>query len=76
MTRVVQGKDGKFYTVEGPAPIDLEKARRECRDVIQGNVPFHVDPFTPRPQAEVEPVRHEFCECITGLYLCDWCRDA
>jgi hypothetical protein len=41
-------KTGKSRTEDGPdtAIVDykLSEARRQCRDVIRGNVPFHVEP--------------------------------
>lgn len=75
MTRFVKDEHGRLRTVDGPAPIDLERARRECRDVIQGNVPFHADPFAkPVPVVEAEPVQECFCAYLGGE--CETCRDA
>lgn len=50
--KVITDKDGKMRTVDdmGPTPEQMERLRRETRDVIQGNVPFHKDPFTPEPE--------------------------
>lgn len=73
---VKRDKQGRMYTEADPVPVDLEKARRECRDVIQGNVPFHVDPFTPRPQADIPLDFGGVCYCAYVGGLCDSCSDA
>lgn len=48
---------------------DLERARRECRDRILGNVEFHEDPYTPRP-APIKRV-HDVCvAALVGIAQC------
>ena len=45
---------GKTETYELPAPIDLERSRKELRDMIHGNTQWHVDPnAAPIPIPEV-----------------------
>lgn len=70
----VDPKTGRMETVADPVAIDLPRARRECLDVIQGNVPFHVDTLGPgRPVVTPTPVEPA-CGCIPGLgYICDEC---
>lgn len=56
---------GRMRTEEGVSTViaqaNLERARRECRDVISGNVQFHDDPHAAPvaavPAAEVLPVQ-------------------
>lgn len=55
------------------APIDLARARKECRDAILGNVPFHTDAFAaPIPVPEVTVIEAG-CACIPGYFLCEAC---
>jgi len=60
--KIVTGKDGKMSTEQGPvageAQRSLEKTRRELKDMIAGNTPFHTDnigkstppPLVPPPE--------------------------
>lgn len=45
--KIVTGPDGKMSTQDGPiegeAQRSLEKTRRELKDMIAGNTPFHED---------------------------------
>jgi hypothetical protein len=70
---------GRMYTVADPTPIDLAKARRECLDVIQGNVQFHTDTLGPgKPAAPpAEPGKYSMvCYCAFVGGICEVCRDA
>jgi len=53
MRRVITDKDGRMRTenaVPGPSPKAMEELRREVRDIVAGNVPFHTDPnAAPKP---------------------------
>ncbi len=49
--KVIKGADGKMQTVNVPEPDPhaLEKLHKEVRDMLDGNIQFHDDPFTPKP---------------------------
>jgi hypothetical protein len=59
--KVVKNKDGKFETIDVPEsdPHALDKLHKEVRDMIEGNIQFHDDPFkAPTPEI-VEEVEEE-----------------
>jgi len=46
------GKDGKMETYEDfstPSRASIDALRKEVKDIIRGNIPFHKDEFTPLP---------------------------
>jgi len=44
-------KTGQLETYDLPPPIDLERSRKELRDMIHGNTQWHVDPnAAPAPE--------------------------
>ena len=43
---ITNPQTGKSETVDAPDPIPLDQLRKETRDMIEGNVQFHVDPNT------------------------------
>lgn len=59
MHKVVTDKHGRMSTenvVPPPSQAELERTRREVRDIVAGNVQFHVDPnAAPKAAPEVLP---------------------
>jgi hypothetical protein len=45
---------GKMETYELPAPLDLERSRKEFRDFIQGNIQWHTDPIYKEKEKVIE----------------------
>jgi len=43
---VTNPQTGMAETVDAPDPIPLDQLRKETREMIEGNVQFHVDPNT------------------------------
>lgn len=64
MVKVVTNpKTGKMETIEDTSTVtkeDLAKLHKEVRDMLDGNVQFHVDPFTPVVPDEEPPDEDEY----------------
>lgn len=54
-TKIVTDKDGRMRTEDCAPPVstkDVQRARKELRDMLDGNVQFHDDPrAAPKPAA-------------------------
>lgn len=44
------------YEVSTPTVLELEKSRKELRDMIHGNVQWHVDPLSKPKEEPVQEV--------------------
>lgn len=69
-------KTGRMYTEGDPAPIDIERVRREVRDHITGNgKPWHTDTFA--APAVPQPEVHEAgpCGCMKTPFGVIWCAE-
>lgn len=47
----IDPKTGRMETYDMPPPADLERTRRELRDMLRGNTQFHTDPNAAPPPA-------------------------
>ena len=55
---IVNPKTGKMETVDvpdGPSPESLARQRKELRDMLDGNIQFHVDPRAAKPAVKPTP---------------------
>ena len=70
MTRViVNPTTGKMETAPDLPTPSLERARRELRDMIEGNTVFHQDAWSrPRPMGC-------YCEALMAGMLCVHCQE-
>lgn len=70
--KIVKGKDGKFSTQDGPSEAtvkaQLERTRRELRDMIAGNTQFHDDPRAERHHGDycIHHMLPEPCRMCSG----------
>lgn len=62
----INPKTGMKETYTKPAPVDLEKSRKELRDVIHGNHQWHDDPFAAPVVKPEDPDEIDYSEFIPG----------
>jgi hypothetical protein len=66
VTKVIKNKDGKMETIDVPDtdPHALEKLHKEVRDMLDGNIQFHDDPYK---QVDHTPVEHDDTDDYGGF---------
>lgn len=64
--KIITGKDGKMETVnelpsEKVTKADVDRTRRELRDMIEGNTQFHRDEFKDAQFGDLPPIEPGLC---------------